>query len=284
MNKTTWLSALGIATAAFLHANPTATVFALGATPSTDPAPVLVELFTSEGCSSCPPADTLLSKLQADQPIPGVQVIGLEEHVDYWNHDGWVDPYSAADWTVRQEDYVASLKSGSPYTPQMVVDGQRTFVGSNPRDAVDAIRQAAQLQKISVSISPAATQGDAQRFDVRLGSISTLLGGHDKADVWLAVTEESVQTSVKAGENGGRSWEHAAIARSLQKIGSAAANDSEPFVARPEIKLKSNWKKENLRVVVFVQDRKTHRVIGAASVKATMIALRNSDALAIGRP
>jgi hypothetical protein len=230
------------------------------------PAPVLVELFTSEGCSSCPPADELLVKLQADQPIPGVQIIGLEEHVDYWNHDGWMDPYSRAEWTARQQDYTARLKGASPYTPQMVVDGQREFLGNNPNATVDAIRESAQQQKTCIVIAASVpSKGETRRFEVRVGNLPAS-SGQDKAEVWLVVAEEGLPGSAKAGENSGKSWEHAAIVRSMQKIGSAASS-SEPFVSSPQIKLKSIWKKDNLRIVMFVQERKTRRVIGVATTK-----------------
>jgi hypothetical protein len=235
---------------------------------SADRSPVLVELFTSEGCSSCPPADELLSKLQAQQPISGVHIIGLEEHVDYWNHDGWMDPYSGAEWTARQQEYTTRLKGNSPYTPEMVVDGQNAFIGNSAEDAVNAIRQAAQRQKVQVSIAPASGSGDTQRFDVHVGTLS-LPGGSEKADVWLAITEEGLQTSVKAGENSGKSWEHASIVRLLQKVGTAVSNSPSSFTANPQIKLKSNWKKENLRVVVFVQERKNWHIVGAASTKVS---------------
>src|ERR1035438_8936724 len=96
--------------------------------------PVVVELFTSEGCSSCPPADALLQKLQAEQPVAGTEIIAIEEHVDYWNHDGWVDPFSSAEWTQRQAVYTA-LSKKDVYTPELVVDGQSQFVGNDERAA-----------------------------------------------------------------------------------------------------------------------------------------------------
>ena len=91
--------------------------------------PVVVELFTSEGCSSCPPADAFLARLESQQPIPNTQIIALEEHVDYWNSDGWIDPFSGREWTLRQQDYAETLKN-NPYTPQLVVDGHTELVGS----------------------------------------------------------------------------------------------------------------------------------------------------------
>src|SRR5580692_3728149 len=134
-----------------------------------DRTPVLVELFTSEGCSSCPPADALLSKLEEVQPVTGAEIIGLEEHVDYWNHDGWEDLYSSSEWTLRQQEYVARFKGKSPFTPQMIVDGQREFTGNNSREAIDAIQEASHRAKTQVSITGTATdKSDVQRFEIRV--------------------------------------------------------------------------------------------------------------------
>src|SRR3982074_1663188 len=110
-------------------------------TPSAFPAggatrtPVVVELFTSEGCSSCPPAENLLSHMAEQQPIENAEVIALEEHVDYWNELGWVDPFSSREWTARQHAYAGVLGNGNAYTPQMVVDGKTEFVGSQSQKA-----------------------------------------------------------------------------------------------------------------------------------------------------
>jgi hypothetical protein len=234
-----------------------------------DRTPVVVELFTSEGCSTCPPADALLSKLETDQPIGGAEIIGLEEHVDYWNHDGWVDLYSSPDWTLRQQEYVARFKGKSPFTPQMIVDGQRQFVGNNEHDAQEAIREAVHRAKTQISIkAETPTKSDAGRFEVRVGNLAGIVD-QEPADVWMALTEGALETAVKAGENAGRNLRHAAILRSLHKIGAVPARDPSAFVVSQQVKFKSNWKRENLRIVVFVQERKSLRILGAALARVT---------------
>ena len=125
-----------------------------GAAPRT---PVVVELFTSEGCSSCPPADALLARLAEELLDGNVQLIALEEHVDYWNDLGWADPFSSRDWTSRQNVYSGALGNGNPYTPQMVVDGAVEFVGSHRQKARQAILEAAGKTKIPVTLE----QGNA---------------------------------------------------------------------------------------------------------------------------
>lgn len=115
-------------------------------------APVLVELFTSEGCSDCPPADALLSKLQKTQPVPGANVIILEEHVDYWDRLGWKDPFSSAAMTTRQAEYADAHGGQQVYTPQMVVDGQAEFVGSSAGNATAAISFAAAVRKPAINL------------------------------------------------------------------------------------------------------------------------------------
>ncbi len=248
-------------------ANPPCEAVTQAAQAQGDRTPVVVELFTSEGCSTCPPAEALLIQLETDQPITGAQVIGLEEHVDYWNHDGWVDSYSSPDWTLRQQEYVAKFKGKSPFTPQMIVDGQRQFVGNSARDAQDAIREAAHRAKTQISITAETpSKNDAGRFEVRVGNVAGI-ADQKATDVWMAVTEDGLETAVKAGENAGKNLRHAAILRSLHKIGAIPARGSSPFVLNQQVKFKSNWKRENLRIVVFVQQRKTLRILAAASAR-----------------
>jgi hypothetical protein len=109
--------------------------------------PVLVELFTSEGCSDCPPADALLARLDATQFVPDAQAIVLSEHVTYWDHQGWRDPFSLEELTARQEQYVRRFGLDSSYTPQMVVDGAAQFVGNDPRALSRALATAAAAPK-----------------------------------------------------------------------------------------------------------------------------------------
>jgi len=234
---------------------------------SADRVPVVVELFTSEGCSSCPPADALLQKLQAQQPVAGADVIALEEHVDYWNHDGWADPYSSPDWTLRQQDYGEFFKDDA-YTPQLVVNGQSQFVGSDARQAARAIAQAAQGVKTEVSVTPGDADGKgSQRVTVSVGKLVGNASG-DVAEVWLAVTEDGLHSAVSRGENSGKVLNHVATLRWLRKIGIADPHGaSGSFTGEARVKVDPHWVAENLHVVVFVQERKHREILGAASTR-----------------
>jgi hypothetical protein len=230
--------------------------------------PVVVELFSSEGCSSCPPADALLKRLETEQPIPGADVIAIEEHVDYWNHDGWVDPFSSASWTYRQQDYVAKLKVGTEFTPEMVIDGQAQTSGNDMLGAIVLITRAARQPQAAMSITPGKPVGkNAQDFSVSVGKLTGATRGNTE-EVWLAVTEDGLHSSVSAGENAGHKLFHAAVLRSLTKIGVAdATSASKSFGADPRVKFNSHWGRSNLRVVVFVQEKQTKHILGAAGAK-----------------
>lgn len=231
--------------------------------------PVIVELFTSEGCSSCPPADALLLQLEASQPVPGARVIAIEEHVDYWNQQGWTDPYSSADWTSRQVEYVARFKEAGPYTPQMIVDGQTQLVGSRQQQAQQAIQQAAAQPKTQIILTaePSAA-GGIPEFHVH---VAKLMGAseHDTPEIWLAVTERGLASSVNAGENAGKDLRHASVLRSLHKIGVAKPEGDTAYEASTPVKLKPAWKRQNLQAAVFIQEKKSMRILGAASVEVS---------------
>lgn len=223
--------------------------------------PVLVELFTSEGCSSCPPADALLMQLDQAQPIAGAEVIALSEHVDYWNYLGWADPYSSSLFSHRQEEYSSNFGGDKVYTPQMIVDGQREFVGSRVKEAKETIARAATVPKASVTLSPAQQQADEVTVKINIGNLAS-----DKAEVLLAITENNLSSSVSRGENSGRKLQHTAVVRRLSAVGSIDAGQKN-FATTQSVKLDKGWKRENLKLVAFVQERASHRVLGATSVK-----------------
>jgi hypothetical protein len=234
--------------------------------PQTAAVPVVVELFTSEGCSSCPPADALLARLEAQQPLPNAQVIALEEHVDYWNSQGWTDPFSNREWTLRQQDYASSLKNQNPYTPQVVIDGHTELVGSREGQARQTIEAAAAQPKahLSLSVSPSPKAG-TQQAAVSIDEIAVTQHG-DKSEVWLAITESGLHSAVNAGENAGSDLHHASVVRSLRKIASIDENKTS-YSGSTAVHLDSSWKRQNLRVVVFVQEKKSRQIVGAAAAR-----------------
>jgi len=230
------------------------------------PAPVVVELFTSEGCSSCPPADALLSKLETTQPISGAQVIAIEEHVDYWDHQGWADPFSSWEWTARQHSYAFAFHHDSEYTPQMVVGGRREFVGSHSELAARAIQEARGLPAAEVKLARLSDSGEP-RFSVRVGRLPEVSQG-DTAEVWLAVTESGLASQVAGGENAGRNLHHASVLRSLKRIGAGDVRAEEAsFQQDVAAKLRPEWKRENLMIVVLVQEKKSKHNLGAGALK-----------------
>jgi hypothetical protein len=225
-----------------------------------------VELFTSEGCSSCPPADAALTWLQTSQPVAGADVIALEEHVDYWNSASWADRFSSAEITARQQAYTERFRLDSPYTPQMVVDGRFEFVGSDRDRAEEAIATAAKAPKAEVQIQTAPAAEGKIGLQVSVERVPTLPSG-DTADVLLAITESSLHSSVAGGENAGRQLTHTAVVRTLEKIGVVRAN--EPFTTMTKVALQKAWKRNALNAVVFVQEHTHRTILGAASLSLT---------------
>jgi len=205
-------------------------------------APVLVELFTSEGCSDCPPADRMLEQLDP-------RVVVLSEHVDYWNHDGWKDPYSSHEISLRQEAYARHFQIDDPFTPQMVVDGVVQFVGSDAKRAVAEISKATERPKAKVRVErrPTGIQVDVS-------------GSPNSAGVFLALAQDSGTSQVSAGENKGRQLHHIAMLRSLRKIGSVKSGTT----FSQKVPLPASAKEQ--RVIVFLQEGDNGPVLGAAEL------------------
>ena len=220
--------------------------------------PILVELFTSEGCSDCPPADAFLKALDAAQPIPGAQLIVLEEHVDYWDDQGWRDPFSSHALTLRQSEYVDLLhvKNG-PYTPQMVVDGNEAFVGSDRPQAGRAFAKEVPVPKISVQFSALHVEEGKVLAHIEIGAVSS------RAEVFVAVALDHAQSQVLRGENGGRQLEHVAVVERLSSIGKT--KNGEPF--SKDVAIKMDHPEKDYRLIAFVQQTDAGKVLGAAAAR-----------------
>jgi len=215
--------------------------------------PVVVELFTSEGCSSCPPADAVLLQL-SQQPVPGTELILMGEHVDYWNYIGWTDRFSSKQFSERQSQYAAALGS-QVYTPQMVIDGQNPFVGNDAAEVRSRIASAAkQVKPSQVTLAWAAKD----RLRVSIKSSRPL-----KADVLLAITEDDLVTHVANGENGGKTLHHASVVRQLRPIGELADGNFEKTV---DVAQQNGWNATKLKVAVLIQDPKSQRILGAGTL------------------
>lgn len=228
--------------------------------------PVIVELFTSEGCSSCPPADAVLARLDRTQPVAGAEVIPLALHVDYWNHLGWSDPFSSPAFSARQGEYSTAYGRDGVYTPQMIVDGVTEFNGSNGGRAAEAIARAARAPKAETRVTRAARQpAEGVALAVSLRNIPKLTD-NDAAYVLLAVTESNLSTDVARGENAGRKLPHVGVVRSLTTVGTLAEARDGAFDTETSVLLKKNWRRENLRAVVFAQERGSRRILAAASL------------------
>jgi len=224
---------------------------------------VLVELFTSEGCSTCPPADKLLREFDINQPVKGVQVIVMSEHVDYWDRLGWKDPFSSALFTQRQGEYAQALHFEDVYTPQMIVDGRTGFVGSKRAAAFQAIAEAARSPKANVTLAIRETTSTSIKLSVHVDGISDVARG-EVAEVMLAIAESGLSNKVSRGENSGRQLAHSSVVRKLIKIGKVEAGT---FNAEPAVNLDRAWKRQQIKAVVFLQQRTSRRVLGAAQIK-----------------
>jgi hypothetical protein len=227
--------------------------------------PILVELFTSEGCSSCPPADRWLQQLDTSQPIPGAEIIVLSEHVDYWDHDGWKDPYSLVLSTDRQSGYVKAMGLSTAYTPQAIVNGKNELRLSEPQQVSQLLLKDASSSQIPVSISALSVDGSVPailRTHVDVNGVEA----KRNADIFAAIALDHAKSQVAHGENGGRVLTHVAVLQELVKIGKLQKGKT--FSQDIQIKLPPNMDSHNLRMIVFVQEPELGSVLGAALQRA----------------
>ena len=224
----------------------------IAATPPSSP--IVVELFTSEGCSSCPPADALLSKLSRARSADGAEILILGEHVDYWNQLGWKDRFSSAAFTQRQGNYARRFHLNSSYTPQMVIDGHAELVGNDE----NGVRR--QLALAARSPKPANVELSWSGEDELHIAVS---GTAESGEVLLAITEDGLSTQVGGGENGGRTLQHNGVVRELRELGKLRQGQ---FSSAVKVARHPDWKAGNLRAVVFVQKSGPGDVAGAASL------------------
>jgi hypothetical protein len=217
--------------------------------------PVVIELFTSEGCSSCPPAEAMLTKLSTQRDTSIAHLILLEEHVTYWNSSKFTDRFSNQQFTDRQAAYVKDMRLETEYTPQVVIDGHLQTSGNKPATVQQLILQQAKESK-PTTVSLKLVSPD--RLDVIVqGPAGT------KAQVLFAVTEDHLVTDVHGGENQGRTLQHDAVVRVMESLGTLSNGQLEKTVKIPTNR---EWKGTDLRAIVLVQDKNSGAMLGAATL------------------
>lgn len=214
----------------------------------------LLELFTSEGCSSCPPADQLLSQIAASARTNGQRILAMEFHVDYWDHLGWSDPFSSHEFSSRQERYVEVLRLAGVYTPQLIVNGTEGFVGSDRNRAEAAIQKAlARPVPVSLEFRTVAHAKDVQ-VDYKVSAAPK------GAVLCLALVDSSQVIHVAAGENSGRTLAHTNVVREFVSVRLGDRREGSVTLRQPSAPTSSA-----VRVIGFVQDGKSLAVLGAAA-------------------
>ena len=222
---------------------------------------VIVELFTSEGCSDCPPADAVLRQINLKQTSAGQLIVGISEHVTYWNNLGWKDPFSSPEFTERQEVYAARLSPEGPYTPQMVVNGREQFVGGDGNALQQALRDEARRAHLDLSIL--STTPSSSGLDVKFsvaGQISRPL------DIIAVLTDDADQSNVLRGENGGSLLQHVSVARSLARVATVrSAGQQSVHIAFPSgFHLGSG---SGHHLILFAQTQHQGAIEGAATTR-----------------
>ncbi|MFV0387308.1 MAG: DUF1223 domain-containing protein [Pyrinomonadaceae bacterium] len=224
----------------------------------TSRSPVLVELYTAEGCPNCPRAEKLLTELKSEQPVKSATIVPLVLHVDYWDKYGLVDIFASPLYTRRQMIYEKLFKYGQVYTPQMIVDGKYAFIGSRKAEALDAINRAAKVNKPRLSISA---------DEKMLVAYFSGLPKHEEATLYLAITQDAIPSRVNSGQG---TYLQTAVTRSLNAI-SRVSEESVSGEYQFSVDIEKKWILENLNLVVFIQENTSRKILAVESVQATSV-------------
>jgi hypothetical protein len=217
---------------------------------------VLVELFTSEGCSSCPPADALLRQVNGSRTSAGLLVVGISEHVTYWNQLGWSDPYSSPIYTDRQTAYGQRFRLEGVYTPQMVINGAEQIVGSDRAALAQAVqKEAEQKPRMSLSILSLSAAGDKLTVKFSTGGEVPAKG----VDVIAVLADDSDKSNVLHGENSGQLLAHVSVARSIARVGKVQTAGERTV----QIQIPSSFQaSQGHHLILFAQTPGNGRVLG----------------------
>jgi hypothetical protein len=214
----------------------------------------VIELFTSEGCSSCPPADDALAEIQKEYKDKNVLLLGF--HVDYWDRLGWKDPFSSADFTSRQEYYTGIFDLSSSYTPEAVINGQSEFVGSDKIKIISVIEDALKI-KSNASVKLKAIQNSSGKIEVNY----SIEGNNSTGDqLVLLLIQKTATNNIKRGENEGKTLHHINIVRKISYLPVTFREEASTFV------LPSGLKKEEVFIAAFIQDKKKGNITGMGTV------------------
>ena len=208
---------------------------------TTAQSPVVVELFTSQGCSSCPSADKNLTEILKTAETNGWPVYGLSFHVDYWNYIGWKDPYSQKAFTERQRNYAAQLGTEQVYTPQMIINGQKEFVGSNKSETNSSVSECLnQKLRYRITLSHLVASSDKLKFSYGLDA-----NPHGEI-LQVALVEKYIENLVERGENSGKRLHHDNVVRVFKSF--PLSRQGEVEIEIPELNSK------NLSLIIFAQN------------------------------
>ncbi|MBI2425306.1 MAG: DUF1223 domain-containing protein [Candidatus Hydrogenedentes bacterium] len=219
--------------------------------------PVLLELFTSQGCSSCPPAEEVLNGLLAN-PDPANPIIALAFHVDYWDRLGWKDRYASPGATARQYRYAESFKSDRVYTPQLILNGTVEFLGSNRDRADRALKAAQSTPRATIELQMGAPENPSARIAI---SKLQALKPADAIHLYCALTEDHRKDHIERGENAGRTLHQMAVVRHLQDLGPLPPGEDE-FTTTLPLTLDPEWNVDRLNLVVFLQSNGIGPILG----------------------